>query len=1636
LNVRLKKIFAKHQEGNLKEAKKDYLELLESEPANSKLNFLIGSLYFQEGNPEEAISYLQKALAINPSDHQSLNNLGLVYQALGNYDYAVNSFHRAINLKNDYIHAYNNLSVCYHTFDHNEKAINVLEDAIKIEPENPETNFNIGILNFKEGSFKDAEKYLSRAVELAPNNPVFVYNLAILQIELNQFRNAQSNLVKALKLSPNNSEIMFNLGYLSEKENNLDKAINFYKAAIEVNKNFAEAHFNLGNIYKQKENWEEARLNFNKTTLLKKDHYKALNNLGYVYHKEGNYKKAIEYYKKSIEKNSEYLEAYINYGSSLLELGDIGSSIKQYDYVIENEPGNRDAHFNKAVALLLKGDFEKGFAEYEYRSKDKIINKNKIWNGENLTNKTLLIHDEQGAGDTVQIIRFLHLIKNADTKIILRCREELIPLFKELSLIDHLISFNEELYHKYDFEIQLLSLPYLLKTTVDTIPVFQKYLVVNDSKVDEWKNKLIGSAKPKIGFAWKGNPKHKYDFKRSVDVELFEGLFNLEKFDFYSLQIDTNDKERKYLSKFKNIHTLENELNTFEDTAAVIQNLDLIITIDTSIVHIAGALGKKTWVLLPHIPDWRWLQNRDDSPWYPTLKLFRQKNIGEWKDLFKEVEYKLTSEFDSENDTTLLKIKAFEAHTKDDLISAEHFYKELLEENPEDDEINFWLGKLYIQQNRLDKAVPHLEISFSADSTNKEYSKALKEVYTQLANDLIRKEKFEEANAVFEKLIQLKVNEPDVYNNYGYVLQVLQKYDEAKFYIRKAVELKSDPKYLAALANNYYFQGNHLKAISLYDEALENDPENFNIRFHKGMVHLLLEDYETGWNYYSYRSYENKFLNELDNKKLWDGKSYQNKTLAVFAEQGFGDTILFSRFVLLVKNKFDKVLFFVQPELYNLFKDFSKEIEIFPFDKKSVQANTYDFYIPLLEIPRLLKVKTQTIPANTPYLQASTGLVNKWKKIINNESKVKVGLVWRGNQKNTLNRRRFLSLNDYLQLFKNEDIDFYILQYDLTNDEKKELKKYKNAKVLGNNSFEDGAAVISLLDLVITPDTYSVHLAGALNIDTYLLLENSSDWKWLLNREDSPWYSSLNLFRRKSNEGWQDVVGQVNVELQNFVQGKATDLSGAIEFARKFIDQNRIDKAINEFNKILSNNFNSVDALFYLGYCYHLKNDLVSAYENYSKVINLDPVHYNAYNNLGIILKDYGKFNEAEKCFNISIKIKKDNPTALNNLGIIHDLKGEFEKAISSFKEAVEYNNNYAEAYLNLANSYQALNNEAQALASINKTLEINPFYVDAHFNKSLILLKSGNLKDGLVEYEWRKRKDDYPRRKFSKPELFEQDVKNKTIFVYDEQGFGDTFQFVRYLYKLKKQGAHIIFECHNSLYDLMKNIEAVDAVMERVSFEEPDVYYDYHISLLSLPLYFNATINNIPNTVPYLSPGKELVKQWRDFLLQNDGLKVGIVWEGKKPLHNAHRASSLNDFMELLKIENVEFFSLQVGDVAQKNKELVNKYGIKDLSQYIKNFNTTASIISNLDLVITVDTSVAHLSGALNVPTWTLLSSKADWRWFTGTEESIWYPSMKLYRQKEFGSWTEVINRVSNDLRKTNNNYIKQHYKELKYGL
>ena len=414
-----------------------------------------------------------------------------------------------------------------------------------------------------------------------------------------------------------------------------------------------------------------------------------------------------------------------------------------------------------------------------------------------------------------------------------------------------------------------------------------------------------------------------------------------------------------------------------------------------------------------------------------------------------------------------------------------------------------------------------------------------------------------------------------------------------------------------------------------------------------------------------------------------------------------------------------------------------------------------------------------------------------------------------------------------------------------------------------------------------------------------------------------------------------------------------------------------------------------------------------------------------AHNNLGTVLQEEGKFNEAVTCYRQTIKLKPDHAMAHCNLGTTLQELGEYEEAVLYCRQAISLNPKLANLHNNLGAILQKQERLEEALSSYDTAIKLNPDYAEAHMNRSFALLLTGNYKEGWPEYEWRLKTKAHRLRDFHKPVWDGSPLNGKSILVHAEQGFGDTIQFVRYLPMVQAQGGNVIFECRQNLIRLLKNCTGINKIIERTP--TPSVQYDTHIPILSLPGIFGTTLDSIPSDIPYITIDPGLIEQWRMRFDHNKDFKVGIVWAGN--LHNKKnhiRSCNLTNFAPLLETPGTSFYSLQKGPASAEVNNLPKGLEIITLDTELNDFADTAAAIANLDLVISVDTAVAHLAGAIGKPIWTLLHFSTDWRWLMDREDSPWYPrpnglagraGMRLFRQTKHNDWTNVFEKVKQRL-------------------
>jgi Tfp pilus assembly protein PilF len=419
------------------------------------------------------------------------------------------------------------------------------------------------------------------------------------------------------------------------------------------------------------------------------------------------------------------------------------------------------------------------------------------------------------------------------------------------------------------------------------------------------------------------------------------------------------------------------------------------------------------------------------------------------------------------------------------------------------------------------------------------------------------------------------------------------------------------------------------------------------------------------------------------------------------------------------------------------------------------------------------------------------------------------------------------------------------------------------------------------------------------------------------------------------------------------------------------------------------------------------------ALASYDRALTLQPDYPEALSNRGRTLHALKRFEEALSCHDRALTLRRDYAEALANQGLtLHELK-QYEAALSCHDSALTVRPNFAEALYNRGNTLRELNSFDEALSSYNRALTLRHNYADAHFNEALCRLATGDFDRGWRKYEWRwDAEQTNQRRNFDRPLwLGSDEIAGKTILLHAEQGLGDTIQFCRYLPLVVERGAEVILEVQRPLQELMSDSFTSAAQIITQGAPLPD--FDMHCPLLSLPMAFGTRLETIPSATPYLRASPQVAKNWNARLGSAGRPKIGLAWSGNLRHKNDHnRSMRLAALLPLLDVD-ATFVSLQYDVRADDTAILKARSELLHFGDELKGFSEPAALISNLDLVISVDSSVAHLAGALAKPVWVLLHFIPDWRWLHDREDSPWYPSARLFRQDDTRTWDSVIARV-----------------------
>jgi len=612
---------------------------------------------FQKGDLDKAQATCQQILLKEPESIDANHLLGVVFLQKQMFSESLPFFDHVLKKNSKHVSTWSNQSLALSGLRKFDEAHLSVDKAIGLDPRFAEAFYNKASIFIKQEKLIEALEYLDKFIDLKPDHYLGIFLKSELLRKLDKFDLAIEATKKVIEIKPDFLSGLLNLGQLLSDQEQYEEALTYLNRALALDSKTPAIYNNLGVTLERMGKFSNAHEYFSKAIQLNPQFTEALLNCGVVLEKLGKLDQAITYYDQIIAANDKNAAAYFNRATCYERLQKLDDAISDYGRVILLEPKKEiDALWNRSLAMLCKGDYEKGWAEYENRLRlDQAQNfydtrrlEKFNWNGDPrvVQGKRLLVRAEQGLGDTLQFCRYVKQLSAMGAKVTLRVQKPLISVLEGLSGLSSLNS-DADAYPEFDYYCNLMSLPLLLKTTINSIPNETPYLKADLEKVMKWSDRLGHKVNKRVGLVWSGGFRPDrpdlwlLNRRRNIELINLIGL-KTEGIEFHSLQKGEMPEAELVVQHLQNwdgpkIVNHSDCLDDFSETAALLENLDLLISVDTSTAHLAGALGKPVWLLNRFDTCWRWFLHRSDSPWYPTFRIFRQKSYDDWSPVVDEV---------------------------------------------------------------------------------------------------------------------------------------------------------------------------------------------------------------------------------------------------------------------------------------------------------------------------------------------------------------------------------------------------------------------------------------------------------------------------------------------------------------------------------------------------------------------------------------------------------------------------------------------------------------------------------------------------------------------------------------------------------------------------------------------------------------------------------------------------------------------------------------------------------------------------------------------------------------------------------------------------------------------------------------
>ncbi len=1202
---------------------------------------------------------------------------------------------------------------------------------------------------------------------------------AVQHVDRGEFNRAEEISRSVLREEPRSARALHILGVVARRTDRLPLAIAVLRDAARHAPDDAGIHCELGLALSDSGQDEDAVPCYRRAVEILPQYGDAALNLAAALDRLEQHEAALEWARRAAELMPASPIAHFNLANVWRALGTLNKASAEFQASIALDPAFADAHWNYACCCLLAGDFATGWKEYEWRDRSGAVSLDYYpqprWQGESLDRQTILVHAEQGIGDEILFASCLpDLIERAGRCVVV-CESRLEKLFVRSFPRATIQGFARrkdhvgcELAVPIDKQVPAGSLPLYFRQSLTAFPQRQQFLTADPQARTKWRERFdaLGPGL-KVGISWRAGGRPSERRKRTTGLEQWKEIFAIAGIQFVNLQYGESDDEiqaaRDEIGVVIHDWDDADPLVDMDAFAAKVAALDLVISVGNATVHLAGALGVPTWAMLPIVPGWRWMLAGERSPWYSSVRLFRQKRRGDWPPVFADIANALrqfvgkptpTTRSVSEearpmaiaDSSTPLK-RAAEYLNSGDVAAAERIAKDMLGKDPQSINALRLMGAVTRKQGHLEESLDFFRRALALNQRSGLLHFELGTAYTEL-------QRSEPAFECYLNAVQLDPTLQPAFVNLSALMEQHERYDEAIEWAEKAIALRPDCGLSHYnLANAQRELGRIPEAIENYTKSLRSKPGHAKTVWNLGICHLLAGNFGEGWRLFERREDAQEVFFDRYTQPRWDGSSLADKTIVVHAEQGIGDEILFGSCFPDLIPLAKRCIFVCDPRLERLLARSFPQAGVYGHLRRKNWSppelpEPFDVQLPAGSLPLYFRSSLESFPRRDKFLTVDPDVLGKWRqRLAGIGPGLKIGISWRAGGKPLESRKRTIPLDRWAKIFAIPGTRFVNLQY---GDASADITAAKAQLGVEIHDWEDAdplididsfAAKIAALDVVISVGNATVHVAGAVGTPAWTLLPKVPSWRWMFSGEESPWYKNVRLFRQAHQDDWTPVLDRAAEMLRERVgSGTCASLS---ETCGPRLGETRLreagtpahrwygpaDLAGHKTDELIAAALDAARRLEVAG-------DLPGAERKYREALQFAPRHFGALNGLGVVARKMGRTDLAIRSFRRSLAMVDSLPIHHLNLADALADAGRFEESLEHYRRAIKLDPTHLAAHLQAGRMAQRLARHLEAIEHLQDALAVQPNDETALIELGQCLLRSGRIDEAIAHGE------------------------------------------------------------------------------------------------------------------------------------------------------------------------------------------------------------------------------------------------------------------------------------------------------------